>query len=364
MKAEFLRPKFDGSRFAEHTLPLEVARDLAAYETLVVELAKHLYRIENPSRQRLPKGFGNEFHLHLESVQEGSTIPVLAIVAATSLPLFSGDGANPYFEHARDLVAECVAAEPDKLPEQFPRVLLSYFNQIGRSLREDESLTLSRAAVLTPERRKQLVLGTSTVYERQVELMGTISVVNYENNTFRLRLIDNNHATIPMTEAILDDARKYGGRTRFLAIVKAIANYNSHENLQKVIFVQSLDIQPNFQLAAKFEALNAIEDGWFEGQGLGLDKGNLSFVSERFLEAYPEKIALPFITPTPEGNLLFEWNIKGSPSVDLDLSSMTAEFHAFLPDGADLEQDFSLLSDENWAAFFAFLSLNVEPNAE
>jgi hypothetical protein len=44
MKSEFLHPRFDDARFAEHTLPLEVARDLAAYETLVVALLKRLAR--------------------------------------------------------------------------------------------------------------------------------------------------------------------------------------------------------------------------------------------------------------------------------------------------------------------------------
>lgn len=47
MKIEFLQPKFDGARFTEHTLPLEVVRDLAAYEELVTELAKRLFLSEN-----------------------------------------------------------------------------------------------------------------------------------------------------------------------------------------------------------------------------------------------------------------------------------------------------------------------------
>ena len=43
MKTEFLKPRFTGARFDEHTLPVDVARDLAAYEELVIELAKHLW---------------------------------------------------------------------------------------------------------------------------------------------------------------------------------------------------------------------------------------------------------------------------------------------------------------------------------
>ena len=35
MKIEFLKPRFTGARFDEHTLPVDVARDLAAYAELM-----------------------------------------------------------------------------------------------------------------------------------------------------------------------------------------------------------------------------------------------------------------------------------------------------------------------------------------
>ena len=100
MKSEFLQPRFEGPRFSEHTLPLEVARDLAAYETLVVELAKHLYIHEHPERQRVPKGFAADFHLHLKRVDDGSARPLLSIVTAGALAMGAGD--NIYFERARE----------------------------------------------------------------------------------------------------------------------------------------------------------------------------------------------------------------------------------------------------------------------
>lgn len=84
MKTTFLQPRFDGARFAEHTLPVEVARDLAAYETLVVELAKHLYLHDHPERQRVIRGFSAEFNLHIERVEDGSTKPVLVLGFAGS----------------------------------------------------------------------------------------------------------------------------------------------------------------------------------------------------------------------------------------------------------------------------------------
>ena len=72
MKTDFIQPRFDGARFAEHTLPVDVARDLAAYETLIVELAKHIYLREHTERERVPRGFASDFHLHIEKIDPGS----------------------------------------------------------------------------------------------------------------------------------------------------------------------------------------------------------------------------------------------------------------------------------------------------
>lgn len=169
MKIEFLKPRFTGPRFDMHTLPVDVARDLAAYEELVIELAKHLWLTDHPSRERVSKGFEKGFSLHLEGmIEDGSAKPLLAWVTSGALALA---GANAsYFEQARDLVAECVSASANNLPlpDKFPKNLLDYFNVFGRSLRDGEAVDLPRpsapAAVLNPERRKALVLAARKVY--------------------------------------------------------------------------------------------------------------------------------------------------------------------------------------------------------
>jgi len=228
MKTEFVQPRFEGARFDEHTLPLDVAKDLAAYETLVVELAKHLYLQHHPERQRVLKGFAADFHLHLERVDDGCARPLLSVVAAGAPAL--GAGANAYFERARDLISACIAAQDGQLPAEFPRELLVHFNQVGRSLRADERMELSVAggatAVLSPERRKNLVLAADKVYEREIELSGTIGEADWEKSTFRLRLADASFAVIPMPESFHVQARKFGGRNRYQVTVKWICTYD------------------------------------------------------------------------------------------------------------------------------------------
>lgn len=362
MKQNFLQPIFDGDRFSEHTLPLEVAKDLAAYEVLVIELAKHLYMKDNPERERVPKGFAADFHLHLEKVDEGSAKPLLSLVAASILTL--GAGEKTYFERARELIAECVAASDGQLPGAFPREMLSHFNQVGRSLLPDERMELplpnGTSAVLTPDRRKRLVLAADRVYEREVELLGTIEEADWGKSSFRLRFPTGGSLVIPMPNSFHPQARQYGGRSRYFFTVKGIGTFDSWDKLQKVISVESLEIQPNYQLTTRFDMLLKVEDGWLDGVGRAPDKTKLSVVAEKMIAHYPEQLPLPVIVPTPEGDLLFEWDISGTPSVDLNLGSLRAYFHQFKEDGTENERELALSSNEEWKLFFGFLSETLE----
>lgn len=366
MKIEFIQPRFDGRRFDDHTLPVEVARDLAAYETLVIELAKHLYLQEHRDRQRVPKGFTADFHLHLEKIESGSARPLLSVVVAGVLGLMGGT--NTYFERSRDLISECIAAPDGQLPGDFPRELLVHFNQIGRSLRSDESLELPRAgnvpAILTPERRKRLVLAADRVYEREVELLGSIGEADWEKSSVRLRLSNGSQTVVAMPESFHAKAREFGGRPRHQITLKGIATFDSWDALQKVVAVESLEIQRNYELVKRLDELADLKDGWLDGDGAALDENQLLIVSERLAAHFPENVPLPAIAPTPTGNILLEWSVPGHPSVDLLLAELSADFHSFGTDGNEIEREFRLLDDNAWEQFFAFLSEQLrEPAA-
>ena len=355
MKTPFIQPRFDGDRFEDHTLPLEVTADLMAYQTLVVELAKLLYRADHSHRQRLPKGFGADFQLHIEKVDDGSARPLLSIVTAGTLAL--GEG-QPYFERARDLVELCIASPDGSLPADFPKDLLSHFNRLGRSLKEGEKMELG-AATLTPYRRKHLVLAADKTYERDIEICGSIEEVDWKKSTFRLRSEDGKATNVPMAGHFHDDARKYGGKPRDLVSVKCSAAYDSYENLQRVIEVKQIDVQTNYKLFNRFEELAALEDGWLDGDGVAPDKQKLVCISEILVGSYPGDIPIPAIFPTPDGNLLLEWQLPGEPSCEIDLEAMVADFHIFSPNGDDFEHVHSLSDPSNALELMAYLSENL-----
>lgn len=362
MKTEFSQPRFTGARFDEHTLPVDVARDLAAYETLIVELAKHLYLQDHTERQRVPKGFAANFRLDIERIDEGSAKPMLALVMAGVLALAGGE--RDYFERARDLIADCVAAPNDALPAEFPKELLVHFNQFGRSLREDEALELplqgrGGSARLTQEKRKQLVLAADQVYEKEVDLLGSIAEVDWERSTFRLRLADGGQTSVPMPDSFHNKAREFGGKSRHQVTLKGVATYDSWDRLQKLVSVESLEVIKNYAISTRLDEIAQLKDGWFEGAGLAPNADALSRISAKLIADYPEKLLLPLISPKQDGNFLLEWRAEGDPSLDVDLARSQASFHAFDVNDNDIEQDFSLDDAAAWQVMFAFLGDNI-----
>jgi hypothetical protein len=367
MNQSFVQPRFTGPRFEEHTLPVDVARDLAAYEALLIDLAKRLFLQDHPERRRAPKGF-SDVHLAIVDVEDGSVVPSLALVETAvptdQLSFFHG-ATDLYFTQARDLIAECIAAPESALPERFPKELLSRFNQLGRSLRKGEALELQRpnnaqTAVLNPEKRRNLVLAANTVYEREVELSGFIEEADFKNSTFRLRLTDGNQTTVQMPKSFHGKIRQSWGRNRDHVFVKGVAVYDSWERLQKILSVESLELVKNFPLVTLFDELSQLQDGWYEGRGIAPDKNKLETIAQKITDSYPEDLVLPTIVPTQEGNLLLEWDVEGDPSTDVDLVDMRASFHAFGPNNEDIEMDFKLNTEDDIESFFAFLSTHIK----
>lgn len=357
---EFAKPRFTGQRFDEHTLPVEVAADLAAYKDLIVELAKHLYLEDHPLRKRVPKRFEQSFALHLAQVEGGSARPVLAVVAAAGLAL-QGGAAN-YFEQARDLVGDCVAAKAEQasLPARFPKELLAYFNVFGRSLREGEALELPRTAgggaELTPARRKALVLDVQRVYSLDVEESGVVTEIDFDAKTFELRREDGTTVLVPMPDIFTEEVRRAGGRERTQVQVSGVGVYDAYDRLQKLAETQHLEVFPNQALVAQVEALTLLQDGWCDGEGIAADKEQLEWAAGRLAETFPESLPFPLVAPTPEGGLFLEW-IAGAwrVSCEMLLPEHHAELQAVHTESGEVHDETVNLGDSpGWAGLYAF----------
>ena len=360
MTTEFAKPRFTGPRFDEHTLPVEVTVDLAAYKELIVELAKHLYLADHPERKRVPKRFEQSFALHLAQVEGGSARPVLAVVVAAGLALQGG--ASDYFQQARDLVGDCVAAKAEQasLPARFPKELLAYFNLFGRSLRDGEALelpgTAGEVAELTPARRKALVLDVQRVYSRDVELGGVVVEIDFDRKTFELRCEDGTVVPVTMPDTFTEDVRRAGGRERTQMQVVGVGVFDAYDRLQRLAETQHIEVFPNQMLVAQVEALTLLQDGWCAGEGIAPDKEQLEWAAGKLAETFPEILPFPLVAPTPEGGLFLEW-IAGSWRVSCEvlLPQHSAELQAVNTESGEVYDETVNLGDAaGWSGLYYF----------
>jgi len=319
-KEPFIQPRFVGPRFDEHTLPLSAAKDLAAYEELIVELAKHLYLKKNGDRQRVPKGFAEGFHLHLEKVDPGSAKPLLALVMVGAL-------LNPLpgeFAEAKTLINEVIATdEADKLPVEFPKELYSYFNRIGRSLEPGERLewtpeNTANPSALTPAKRKRLALAVGTTYEAEVDIVGQIFSLNTDKLEGLLRTGENEKVSFEYDQSFLVELKEALGNRILYAHLQGVGVFDVNDKLKSIKEIEYLDIVPHYVLVSAIDDLGSLKDGWLEGHGVAPLRLNLERLSDDLVRIFPPGIDYPTVVPTEDGNVSLEW-IRPAARVELEV---------------------------------------------
>ena len=355
----FLRPRLVGERFDGHSIPLEVLKDLAVLEEMIVEVAKSEFLKDHPHRQRSPRRFTDGIALTLTAIEEGSAVPVISLVIA-SLP-FSTEN-RLYFERARDAVVNAIGAAEQNQPitAYLPEKSLGYFDRFGRSLRDGEAIELSTPtrqspARLTKETRRKLVLASSRVKELTEETVerGSIPEVDQSDVTFELQLIDGRKIKVPMTaqhlETILEATTAYRDGARVL--VQGIGRFNRNEKLVGFESVEHVSLLDPLDVPARLDELRLLRDGWFEGSGSAPTSTGLDWLSNEFAQSYPEDLTLPFVYPTFEGGIRLEWSL-GSHDVtlDIDLATHAARLHALnLSSDEEREEELNLDEPTEWA---------------
>jgi len=352
MDTEFLRPKLVGKRFAAHTVPLDLLKDFAAFEEMLLEMAKRNYFIEFPERKRLPKDFGKNISINLAAVNEGSAILALTLsshlTSASLIPSIEED----YFNQAKDKVIETIAfAEQDKDVLLDP-VLLRYFDRFGRSLKADESIEFTlpegKATLNHKTRKRLLEISKVKSWSEDLILKGYVSAVDKNNQTFDLELINNftiKSAYLEQYQSVILEAfDSYEDKAlieiKGIAILDRAGVIKKFETLEEVTLLDPLDIE------TRLEELSLLENGWLNGKGKALNKHKTKLVNEYFYRFYSDSLPLPYLYPTAEGGLQAEWKIKDwDISLEIDLDKISAELHAFNLQ-SDEEKELSLILAE------------------
>lgn len=354
-KEPFIQPRFVGPRFEQSTLPLSVAKDLAAYEELVLELAKHLFRQKQQDRVRIPKGFANDFSLHLEKIGDGSAMPALVAMMAGA-QLFSSLPVE--ITEAKELINAVIATEEGQpFPAAFPKDLYSYFNRVGRSLKEGEQIqwapdSPTNKTVLTQAKRIRLASAHRETYEAEADVVGLVEELDAKKKTGLLRTVGK--AVIPFVfdDPFFADLKEALGNPVIHVRARGIGVFDVSKRLNSIIEIDQLECLPHFKLVSAIDGLSSLKDGWLEGHGIAPKSEDLNWLTNEVAKSFPESLEHPSVAPTEEGHVIFEW-MQPHARIELEISFADQKLELYstnLTTNQFVEETFTV---EQWEAAFS-----------
>jgi hypothetical protein len=353
MTSPFLKPRFVGGRFDRHGFPLDVLKDFAAFEQLLIEVAKREYLADNQHRKRSPRGFSAQFDLQLIGVEAGSAVAIIALV-------FSGlfePSETLYLERARDQVIATIASASDGKAPLLSQDLLRYFDGFGRSLRAGEQVWFEQKdlppACFDPEVRQKLLRASmAEEWSEEAALKGRVSALDVADGTFELQLKDGVKLKAPLPQFRADLLLALADYEKKRQVsVKGVIGRDRSNRLKAFSEIEEVTLLDPLDVETRLEELAELKDGWLDGHGKALDAESLRELSEAFDRHYDQRLALPHLYPTAEGNIQAEWTLPTGweVSVEIALSSGQAEFQAVNADQL-VEHVWRLAADgEGWA---------------
>lgn len=361
MTEPFLKPRLTGGRFESHEIPLEVLRDWAAFEDMVIEVAKWKFLDANPTRSRSPRGFLGDVSLKLAAVENGSAVPVIVLSLASAIAQMAFTSPERvWLEDSRDsIVAAIGAAQHGKAAtDHLPARLLDRFRFFGRSLRDDEAFefpTTNTTVKLTKETRHRLVeasLNNARIVIRDISLTGTIPEADQDRGTFQLQLDDGQKFVLPdllrNRDTVLEAFNKYniGAKVR----LRAAGRFGAQQKLEGIESLDFVRILEPRDVAMRVENLKNLTDGWLNGEGKALSPDGLDWFALAFDNYFSERLQLPFVYPTVSGGIRAEWTVDAyEASLEIDVNRRSAEWHELnLHSDADSSKTLDLNKAADW----------------
>lgn len=332
----FLSPRLIGKRFEGHAIPLEVLKDLAVLEEMVVEVAKWRYLQEHSDRQRAPRGFTDGISLKLTAIDDGSAIPCVELFIER--PGLIPGPSEVYFEQARGAIVGAIdAAEHDQsITNHLPDGLLGYFDRLGRSLRDEETIEFDPNNVERPARlnrltRRKLLLASSQVREmtEEVTLRGAVPETDQAKMSFELHIIDGPRVSAPIALHHLDNVLEAfnGYRDGVRVMVQGIGRFNRNGRIQSIESIEHISILDPNDIGARLDEFRSLRDGWLDGEGVAPVEEGLDWLARRFATQFPDDLPLPYLYPTAEGGVQAEWSLGGHEiSLEIDLKTKAGEW--------------------------------------
>lgn len=362
----FLSPHLTGKRFNDHLMPLNLLEDFAALEKLIQSVAKKIYLNDHPSRKNAPNEFNNGVSLKLASIDEGSAILKILLVASTLLtePQRASSTTEKYFRLAKEEIYGAIDAanKNEQIVSEFidKEDLLS-FKKIGSKLRDDESIDFTPGsqvytAVLNRNIRERILEASVHNYiPVEAKVRASVSSFNKEKGYFTLTIVGGGRLEIETSlspkffSIIKDSFDKYEKGQRIL--IDGTFRFNKSDKPDFCAGISDVSILDPLDVPSRLWDLSFVKNGWFDGeQGIGIDRRRAIKLGRLFDENYDSNIQLPYIYPTIEGGIQAEWSTDiYEISLEVSLDTLESSYHEYnVQTKESVEKQFDLNNESNW----------------
>ena len=359
---EFLRPRLHGARFDGAEIPLEVLKDLASLQTVVLEVAKWRLIQDHPeTRHAVPRGFANSFELKLTRIDEGSAEPI--IVLTDTQPSLNGGTPRhqPILERARDIVIDTLDAISRDAPDEVyvPPSCLRYFSHIAQNLSSEEYIDFVTPSGKTSgqynanTRTRLIEMARAQEITEPVTLRGPVPEADQLRMTFEIHPLQMRRLVIPMPipyrEVVV---QAFNGYTRGAQIrVRGMGRYNQYRRLIGLQSVETINLVDPLDVPKRLDEIRDLNDGWLEGDGYAPSQSGLDWLAEIFTNFYPNDVPLPYTYPTFEGGIQMEWSLgRNAVALEIDLNTHIAEWSWInRSSDAEHEQNLNLDDERSWS---------------
>lgn len=352
MEQEFLKPILDGDRFRDHRVPLEVLKDFAALQEMLIEVAKWKFLQGHPLRERVQRNFTKDIELQLAGVEEGSAKLVIVLAFSTLFP-----PANVrYFEQARTEIVSAIDQSAHGRTPSLPPQYLTYFDSFGRSLRADETIGFASdggIVKLDTAARKKLILASKVeTWTEEVGLRARICEADLHHKSFHFELSDGLRAKAPLDDryrdAVLDTLKGYNDGAYVL--IQGVVQRDRTDRIKGFESIEHVTSLDPLDTTLRLNQLALLENGWFDGKGKAPAKEKLEWLAEAFESDFDSDLPLPYLYPTAEGGVQAEWNLNDwAVTLEIELESRKAEYQALnLKDLSSKDIELALGEDVGW----------------
>ena len=300
--------------------PVEALAELARYERLLQQVARGLWKDENPARVRAPRNFKNSLRLRLVAVEPGCVIPVLEREQRGGEPGQLFTTPDVWIERSAHAIADAIAAVGEgRVPPDFPKDALDGLESFGSGLREDEEVVMDRNGagdvVYSQRVRHSLIsLRHEHVVEISGELIGRLSEIDADKQGFQFT--DRSGVKVPGTfsrRGLFTSIKGATDRTQEAPFVRLTCTYltDLQSNVTSVQDVDEVEVLvgADDRLGPRLRELLALPRNWRDGDGLPPNVEAIEWVRDFAAEIEEDEASGLSLFPTLDGGVLVERQI-------------------------------------------------------